>query len=624
MENQGITAGTRKFEPSLTAKPEGVVLSNADKQATLSKNPSWSNRKIGATAEPAPQVPIDIKAQLEASLAAQGEKGAGLPPPLPNESAAHYQRRVNIGFDKAEKAVAAAKVGAKGAKLAETSPGADQLGELLDATQGKGRLGKVNPEGHGTMPAPPKGKGLAVGKKKVSDITEMAPQDQSKALNRLKSEKGAISTEMLVRAGLGTAGALAGAAMTPDDPWTGAIMGGTAGAFSPTVARALIGRISSNPNIGDGTIQQVADKIRESVGAFAKMMPDYQRFAYLAHPINLLVNIFVGPWGSSIMASIEHTMAGDRRGLAALKLLLNPKNFPKEWASARVEAGERIAQAEGRTEGLMGQQGPEIYRQIVGAPAKAMTAGDIAAKRLLMRAGFTKEEVERITLTNEPYHAIGRGITALKKGARTEGGKRSWFFDMTIPFYRTATNQLESGLERMPFGLGAIYQKVAKDIPDSNKKIIAQQMLSAGGFGASYLLGTVTPEDDVKWVRKVLGDFGGQYGAIYSAAFLMGQAKRRGKSQIMAAAGSAANSTPLPTMDVITNTATMLKKLDEGKSFGFNKEDAHLPIKVLPGILDPNVSQSLPSLFMPSTNSTPTRPTRPVTASSSRYKPPPR
>jgi hypothetical protein len=76
-----------------------------------------------------------------------------------------------------------------------------------------------------------------------------------------------------------------------------------------------------------------------------RMIPDWQRFSLLTKPYSLTMNAIVGPYGSAIMASLESALQGEEKGKNGLKLLLNPKNFPKKYVQSFKEAGQRIADA---------------------------------------------------------------------------------------------------------------------------------------------------------------------------------------------------------------------------------------------------------------------------------------
>lgn len=459
------------------------------------------------------------------------------------------------------------------------------------------------------------------------DLAKMSPEEQEKILAeevaRFKAGKKGGTTlysgidpagfwelakrnpEFLGRMGLAAGGALAGAAMTPDDPLVGALVGGSAGAFGPSVAKALIARVRMNPHASQNTIEVAANKVKDYAESFMRALPDYQRFALLAHPINLPINMWVGPYGSAVMASLEHILANDSRGWEALKQL-SPRNFGRMWYQSIKEAEYRIANAEERTEGQLAQAGPAWWRQMSSLPGQGMTAGDIAIRDILKNAGFSEEEARRITLTNEPRSGPGHAFAELKKSAKTEGGKRSWLINMMMPFYRTATNQMENSFERLPAGIGLLYQKYAMDVQDPRNIQIAQQLISNFGVTPlSFGLGTIVPKEDSKYVVKFLNDFGGQYGNIAAAAFVAGQAYQGGKSEIGAVTARGLRDLPLPDTQVPAEMITYLRALLVGdKELAppwASGEESKGKVKVgstlLPGELNPNVPLSLPSMI---------------------------
>jgi hypothetical protein len=419
-------------------------------------------------------------------------------------------------------------------------------------------------------------------------LAQMDPEAQHAALadivSKWKSQKGAVSPELFARMGLAGAGAMAGAAMTPEDPLTGAILGGSAGMFLPSVAKALIGR-SQTANLSENSMRLVADKIKDGAVEFARMLPDYQRFAYLAHPVNLPLNMWVGPYGGAIMGAIEHALTLDPRGFQALKLLMNPTNFSKRWMTAiKGEAEQLLVSAEERTEGQFAQAGPEAWKRIARVPGRGMVAGDVAARDILMEAGFSADEARKITLTANLDYPITRGLEAAKKGAQTEGGKKSFFWNMALPFYRTAANQFERGMERTP-GLGIFAQNLWKDTPDPWKLQFVQQVMGGSTIGASYVLGMITPEEFGKTGIKFLNNFGGQYGVPMSMAFAAGQAAGKGKD-LKGQFGAALQrliqrDLPMPTVDPIMNTVNSGLDIAGGEPENILK---HPPIPIPPAL----------------------------------------
>ena len=199
--------------------------------------------------------------------------------------------------------------------------------------------------------AKPKGKGPT-----SDDLAAMPPDQQEAKLQeivdefkgkkqlasekgRLKNQKGAVIDQLAIRAGLSITGATIGAAMTPNDPITGAIIGGSAGLGLPSVYRVLADHISSLPSgaLKTKSANTLGEQVRDFVTGALNLMPDYFRASYLAHPVNLPINAWVGPYRAAMMGAVESAIAGDKRGLAAMRMLLNKKVI-QEWRPAWKEA----------------------------------------------------------------------------------------------------------------------------------------------------------------------------------------------------------------------------------------------------------------------------------------------
>lgn len=438
------------------------------------------------------------------------------------------------------------------------------------------------------------------------EVKDKVLKDLAKGLKKNAGQKGFIGAMPMMRLAGGATGAAIGATQTPDEPWKGALLGGAAGALAPGAIKALIGKIASNPNASEAERQGVAKIIGDKVKEFGQMIPDYQRFSLLADPVNLPINVLVGPYGSAMMGAIEHAIQGDPRGLKAIKLLLTPSEFgPSTIKGAFGEAKLKIMDASERTEGQMGKAGPKWFRDLVKTPGDAMTGGDIAARNILMKAGFTPEEARDITLTAEPKTPWGQGVSKLKKGAQTEGGKKSAFINLSLPFYRTAVNQLERSMERTPvFGMWA---QSWKDVPDSGVAQFAQQTFGAGVGAGSFMLGYMAPEVDPtnpaqmnlqKFVRKFLSESTGQYGNLASLAFIAGQAYKK-HGTIPKAAGAVVGrlvngDIPLPTPQPIQDAFKSALILTGNKEFTGMKD---LPSGLVPGVLNPDRPGSIAQMI---------------------------
>lgn len=458
--------------------------------------------------------------------------------------------------------------------------------------------------------------------------------DLSKADNLVKKgalnpnrERGAIGIMPAMRVAGGLSGAAVGATQTPDDPMKGAMIGGAVGVLAPSAVRALIGQVSRNPNATSTEVQSVGTKVKDAVTEFARMLPDWQRFSLLADTVNLPINVLVGPYGSALMGGIEHALSGltqngklDPRGLAVVKDLLTTNKFGSGVVKAirKGEAGRLIHDAAERTEGVMGQAGPKMFRDLVSSPGKAMAAGDISARNILMANGFTEAEARTMTLTAEPNTSWGQAIAKFKKGAQTKGGQKSIAVNLALPFYRTAVNQMERSLERTP--IVGIFAQRAKDISERDPAAVqfAQQTIGGGVAGAAFLLGTSMPNTDPtnptnKIVRKFINEIGGQYGTLVSMAFVSGQAYANGKSTLGAIKQRlTSGDLPLPSVQPINDASNLIQGL-------MGEKPMSLPGGVLPGIFRTDRPLSIGSLVQQMmADKQPTQGARPSTPTSSR------
>lgn len=406
----------------------------------------------------------------------------------------------------------------------------------------------------------PKGKGPT-----NEDIASMPPDKQEAAIQKVvdefknpirrgkgkQGEKGTVigsglggfqellekHPQFALKLGTTAAGAMIGARTTPDDPLSGAILGAAAGFYGPAAYRAIYTRARSLPagskaraQVDKALGQQVKDLV---TGAF-HVMPDYFRASYLSNIPSLMMNSWVGPHGAAIMGALEAGLAGDPRGLKALKVLMGPK-FYKNWAGpAMKEADTLVTKATERGD-VTSDLGRGLQRTIVTAPARAMTAGDIAARQILMSAGFSELEARSITLTSEPASPLATAIGAFR---RAKGGKGtvSWAAKMMLPFYKTGVNQLEQSALRMPWGNSL--RKAWNMTPVSTKQLAVQTGITGTVALGSFALGRnldkvneALPKSlqvaSVPLVLKFLTNFAGPYGATVGAAFLAGVASQK-------------------------------------------------------------------------------------------------
>lgn len=369
------------------------------------------------------------------------------------------------------------------------------------------------------------------------EIGKLTADEQARLLSRLvdkfKDQKGAISAELMASIGGGLVSGAVGAAMNPEAPLIGALLYGLPGAFAPAAIMAAIKHVRQghlSPSASEFSARQIAESAQDKLKTFYYMIPDYYRASMLSHPVNLPINMWVGPWGSSVMAALTDAVQLDMRGIRALKMLMNPKEFPVNYFKNYKEAVELVGSSSERTEGVFGKYAPGPFRTITEIPAGALTAGDITARDILIRAGYTMEEARRITLTSDPYTPFGSAIANFRK-SKGETGKASWLANMLVPFYRTNVNQIEQGLERFP-AFGFAMNKL-KNAPTPVRQQIVQQLIGGSVMMTAYHIGKATPEGEAKIMMKLLNNFGGQYGTLASVAFFAGQAERKNPTKDM-------------------------------------------------------------------------------------------
>lgn len=394
---------------------------------------------------------------------------------------------------------------------------------------------------------------------------DLAQQIEGQA-SKLGGEKGAVDVAtlaMLLRAGVGAGvGGAVGAA--GGHPLLGAVGGAAAGAFGPAALSAAAGHLRA-AGVPSDVIARLPDDVetagvKETAKKIWHTLPQLQRFNYLMDLEGLPANAVVGPYGSAVMAALEHGLSGDPRGWAALNLL-TPQRFAQEFKGSFNEAGRLIAEGElGRAE-----TSASLFKNTINvpglgeavhplqAPGQVMTAGDVAARNILHEAGFSEAEARRITLTSEPEAALPKAIANMGRG------KRDWstpIGELMLPFKRTPANVWEQGLQRAPLvGFGV---QSFREAPDPFKQQIVQQLMSTGvGVGSGVLGASVDPET-AKWMRRYVSNAGGQYSLPATVGFAAGQAIRGGKPAITEGVKAGINQLPLPTTQPISDIAAFL------------------------------------------------------------------
>lgn len=387
--------------------------------------------------------------------------------------------------------------------------------------------------------------------------------EQSNLVDSLKSmgnkafgnEKGEINQKLLMSLGLGSIGAATGAVTDPlHDRFTSAAAGGALGAVAPHVPSLLM-QLGAHPSTVENLDQKLStDGIRATASKIAQTLPQIQRFNYLTDigHLGFPINAFVGPYGSAVTSAIEHGLAGDERGWNLLKSL-HPMDFAREVKASWPEAGERLRNAsEGIGRGEVHGVGaaPTKLDLALAAPGTTMTAGDIAARRFIERAGFTPDEARRFTLTSEPELPA---FSAAANFGKTHG-KTSPFLQLLFPFKRTPANIGEQGMLRMP-GIGTFLQ-AKRAVPDSPTQQFYQQyvMTPAISAGSAAIGSQIDNEDVSKTTGKFISNFAGPYSLPASIGYAAGRAIHDNQSPFgLKTLQRAGEALPLPTIQPITD-----------------------------------------------------------------------
>lgn len=324
-------------------------------------------------------------------------------------------------------------------------------------------------------------------------------------------ESGFGSVDLMSRMALGGVGALTGAAMDEDHPFQGALMGGAAGALVPSVARRI-------PELVDAA---KSGKLKETASQVYKELPNYQRFSLLADFTGLPANT-AAPFGSGAVGAIEKLLGGDKRGLGLMNELLEVDTNLKNAKSAYNQALEGAVET-GRADMIGKPKGPA--ERMMARPGAIMTAGDIVTQRAGQRAGFTPQEMKRMTLTNEPEWELSQSVMNFGKSRNDVISK------LMLPFKRTALNIVESGIDRTP-GIG-IFSQLAKDphMRDSLRMNAAKQGMGWAAYHLAYKMGESTDPEDAALAKKWISNMSGQYALLASAGFAAGQAEALGKNK---------------------------------------------------------------------------------------------
>lgn len=427
--------------------------------------------------------------------------------------------------------------------------------------------------------------------------------EELERIKRFTGEAGAIDPALLTRLGLGAGGALIGGATDPlDDPMLSAMAGGAVGLAAPSAFSAL--QKLGAPKEVLAAAPQTPDTprgIMESVKKVFGTLPSVQRFNYLASTHGLAANALVGPWGSAVMGALEAGLSGDARGWAALRQL-SPTKFLMEYSKALPEASVLTGRAEGafsRAEMPGFKTQPSHFELATSTPGILLTAGDVAARRILQAAGFGEKQARMITLTSEPELTAMKGIADFGKQKVT--GSTSKLVQFLFPFRRTPANIIEQGSMRIPV-LGSFVQSY-RGTPDPRALQALQQGLGAATGGVGFGIGANVDPETARTTRRYLSNVAGRYSLPTTMGFVAGQAYQQGKSPWAGAALGATQAFPLPSTEPIADWG---RYVGSGGPFG----EAPIPRGAIPSEFRQPETSNLLGLLSPKT-----APTTPATLS---------
>lgn len=359
----------------------------------------------------------------------------------------------------------------------------------------------------------------AVGRKALGEIfgRTKAQAMASNAAPKLADETGASTLELLLHvAGAGIGAAIGGAMDENGSPIEGALVGGAIGAGVPAIPKLL-----QSVNISPESLN-TPEGIKEAAKKIINTLPTYQRAAYLSDLRGIGPNMWAGPYGSMMTGALEAGLKGDQRGWEVIKRFWRPDNFLREWKNSFGEATELIRHGEmGRAEGMAQLSG--TITTGLQAPGVGMTMGDVAARRMLMQAGFSLDEAKTMTLTSEPVTKFGQNFV---RGANSTLGS------ILFPFRRTPINIAEQGANRLPFGIGAGVSAMG-DSPGSLREAAVETGLGTVASGIGYGIGTQMDDPrstSQNVIRRTASNLGGRYSLPVTLGMFAGQTVGQGKN----------------------------------------------------------------------------------------------
>lgn len=372
-------------------------------------------------------------------------------------------------------------------------------------------------------------------------------------------------------------------------------MGGMAGGalgYGAASAPEMLMRLGAHPEvaaIASGDLSNAA-KVKSTAQKIGQLLPQVQRFNYLSSANGLLANAVAGPWGSAFFGSLERGLAGDARGWTAMKELWNPADFIRGMSSEYPAAEKLISRAEGSASGVGRAETTSVGGKYLAIPGNLMTSGDLHARNILMRAGFTEAEAREITLTSEPF--TKSGVSA--------SHARGFAANMLFPFKRTPVNIVEQGLLRTPFvgfGMHALRESAGREAVPAAVKL-KQQLIGGGVLGTSALAGYNTSPENASTARRYISNAAGPYSLLATIGFGGGQGYKAGgiSPALKAGATSGISALPIPSTQTLTDLKNFF--LNGGlEKFEASHDPNDLPRAITPAMLreltDPKNKQQL-------------------------------
>ena len=392
-----------------------------------------------------------------------------------------------------------------------------------------------------------------------------------------------------VKALLIAGGALTGAVTDPlDDQVLSTLLGAGAGWTAAKVGaniKAARVNLADNPELAGALQSGDKSMLAEAGKTLYQIAPHFQRANYLWSTYGLPFNAWVGPWGTGFFGAATKALSGDPRGGRALHEIMRPAHWFKEYAASYAEANDLIARAAAGDPLLRAELHGDVIEKVMAqankwvgkaagqtvhaylqGPGVAMAMGDIATRRMLMRAGFSAQEAKVMTLTSEPAFPVLQNLMNSRRVTEKDPIFGPLFSGL-FPFVRTPLNILEQGLERMP-GLGFMIHGAKEALGKGStpyREQVVQQAISSILATGSFLTGLASPEEMQPILRRAVSNVGGQYSLISGLAYAAGTGMRRdggGPNDFIDAVEWAI---PLPTSEPITRLLRYGSAIAQGK-----------------------------------------------------------